>query len=180
MVKKNYIKILSDDEVIDTLDLYKKDAERLIRQLKAMDRAKIEETYSEDDKLITKIVHETEDHIVVDEIVFDDSVDDIEYESEQIQTEVETDKTPKGEIIGIDNKIQEFLKQMDREIHKLERDIEQAKKDLIDSIKGNSNIIANHGLSKGAETITKLTFAIDQLYTQKQRFEYIFKFKDAK
>ncbi|KZL91830.1 hypothetical protein [Clostridium magnum] len=180
MVKKNYIKILSDDEVIDTLDLYKKDAERLMRQLKAMDRAKIEETYSEDGKLITKIVHETEDHIVVDEIVFDDSVDDIKYESEQIQTEVEADKTLKSEIIGIDNKIQEFLKQMDREIDKLERDIQQAKKDLIDGIKGNSNIIANNGLSKGAETITKLTFAIDQLYTQKQRFEYIFKFKDAK
>lgn len=180
MVKKNYIKILSDDEVIDTLDLYKKDAERLMRQLKAMDRAKIEETYSEDGKLITKIVHETEDHIVVDEIVFDDSVDDIKYEFKQMQTEVEIDKTPKNEIIGTDNKVQEFLKQMDREIHKLESDIEQAKKDLVDSIKSNSNIIANHGLSKGAETITKLTFAIDQLYTQKQRFEYIFKFKDTK
>ncbi len=41
-------------------------------------------------------------------------------------------------------------------------------------------MIANDGLSKGAETITKLIFAIDQLYTQKQRFEYIFKFRDAK
>jgi len=180
MVKKNYIKIFSDNEVIDTLDLYKKDAERLMRQLKAMDRAKVEEDYSEDGKPITKIVHETDDHIVIDEIVFDDNVDDIKYESEQMQTEVEADKTPKSEVIGIDNKIQEFLKQMNREIEKLERDIEQSKKDLIDNINGNPNIIANHGLSKGAETITKLTFAINQLYNQKQRFEYIFKFKDAK
>lgn len=136
MVKKNYIKIFSDNEVIDTLDLYKKDAERLMRQLKAMDRAKVEETYSEGGKLITKIIHETDDYIVVDEIVFDDSVDDIKYESEQIQTDVEADKTPKSEIIGIDNKIQEFLKQMNREIEKLEKDIEQAKKDLIASING--------------------------------------------
>lgn len=180
MVKKNCIKIFSNDELIDTIDLYKKDAERLINQLKNMDRTKIEELYSEDGKPITKIIHETDDHIVVDEIVFDDNVDNMKYESKQIQTEVEADKTPKSEIIGVDNKIQEFLKQINKEIEKLERDIEQAKKDLIDSINSDPNIIANHVLSKGAETITKLTFAIDQLYTQKQRFEYIFKFKDAK
>lgn len=180
MIKKNTIKIFSNDELIDSLDLYKKDAERLMRQLKSKNKSEIEELYSEEGKLITKITHENENCIIVDEIVFDDNVDDIKYESKQIQTEVEADKTPKSEIIGTDNKIQEFLKQMNKEIEKLERDIAQAKKDLINSINGNPNIIANHGLSKGAETITKLTFAIDQLYTQKQMFEYIFKFKDAK
>lgn len=104
MVKKNCIKIFSDNEVIDMLDLYKKDAERLMRQLKAMDRAKIQEDYSEDDKLITKIVHETDDHIVVDEIVFDDNADDIK--PEQIKTEVEADKTSKIEIIRIDDEME--------------------------------------------------------------------------
>lgn len=180
MVKKNTIKIFSNDELMDSLDLYKKDAERLMRQLKSKNKSEIEELYSEGDKLITKIVHENENCIIVDEIVFDDNVDNIKYESKQIQTEVEADKIPEGEIIGIDNKVQEFLKQIDREIDKLKRDIEYSKKDLIDSINGNPNIIVNQGLSKGAETITKLTFAIDQLYTQKQRFEYIFKLKDAK
>lgn len=180
MIKKDNIKIFSNDELMDSLELYKKDAERLMRQLKSKNKSEIEEIYSEEDKSITKIVHENGDCIIVDEIVFDDNVDNIKYESEQIQIELEAYKTPEGEVIGIDNKIQEFLKQMNREIEKLERDIEQAKKDLINSINSNPNTIANHGLSKGAETVTKLTFAIDQLYTQKQRFEYIFKFKDAK
>lgn len=177
MVKKNYIKIFSNDgELIDTLDLYKKDAERLMRQLRSKDKAEIEEIYSEDGKAITKIIHETEEHIVVNEILFDDNINQIykdEFKPKQIELNTVATKT-NTELVNMDSKVNEFLKQLNIEIEMTEKDLEKAKKNLAQSIETTFNI-SRYGLAQLAENVMKLSVQLETLKIQKQRYEYIFK-----
>ncbi|MBV7274739.1 hypothetical protein I6U48_17735 [Clostridium sp. PL3] len=177
MINKNHIKIFSNDgELIDTLDLYKKDAERLMRQLRTKDKAEIEDVYSEDGKSITKVVHETEDCKVVDEIIFDDDINQVdkgELKPEQIESNTVTTKT-NTEIVYMDSKANEFLKQLNSEIEKTKKDLEKAKKNLAQSIETTFNI-PKYGLAGQAENVMKLSTQLETLKLQKQRFEYIFK-----
>jgi hypothetical protein len=169
MVKKNYIKIFSNDsELIDTLDLYKKDAERLMRQLRSKNKAEIEESYSEDGKSIIKIVHEEDDCTVVDEIIFDNInlIDKDKLEPKQIELNTE--------IANMDSKVNEFLKQLNSEIEKAEKDLEKAKKNLSQSIETAFDI-PKHGLAQQAENVMKLSIQLEILKLQKKRFEAIFK-----
>ncbi|WP_411681975.1 hypothetical protein [Clostridium thailandense] len=177
MINKNHIKIFSNDgELIDTLDLYKKDAERLMRQLRTKDKAEIEDVYSEDGKSITKVVHETEDCKVVDEIIFDDNINQIdkdELNTKPIQLNPVTTKA-NTEIVNMDSKANKFLEQLNSEIEKAEKDLQKSKKNLAQSIETTFNI-AKYGLAQQAENVMKLSIQLETLKLQKQRFEYIFK-----
>ena len=71
----------------------------------------------------------------------------------------------------------EFLKQLEKEIKRIEERIEEWKKELIKSANADINMIEEFGTAKTAETLTKLTSRRKALIEQKYIFEQIFKTK---
>ena len=78
----------------------------------------------------------------------------------------------------MDNKINEFLKQINQEIKKTEERIEEWRKELIKCANADIHIIEEFGTAKDAETLTKLTSKWKSLQEQKYIFESIFEIED--
>ena len=78
----------------------------------------------------------------------------------------------------MNSKINEFVKQLDREIEKTEGYLKQAKESLRESINQYYSI-TKFGLAKEAEEVTKLAVKLETLQEQKQRFEFIFEIGGA-
>lgn len=74
--------------------------------------------------------------------------------------------------------INEFLKQLNREIKRTEERIEEWKKELTKGINKELYIIEEFGLARDAETITKLTTRRKALYEQLLTFKHIFNITD--
>lgn len=76
----------------------------------------------------------------------------------------------------MENKINEFLKQINDEIKNYEEKLEQCKKALAKDIQNSQfYTLEEFGIAKYAEQITKIAGQLKVLYQQKQRFEFIFK-----
>ena len=75
----------------------------------------------------------------------------------------------------MNEQVQEFLKQISKEIKRTEERIEEWQKELIKSANSNLNMIEEFGTAKTAETLTKLASRRKALIEQKYIFEQIFK-----
>jgi hypothetical protein len=82
-------------------------------------------------------------------------------------------QTASGKCEYMTEQQKEFLKQLNREIHKHEQYIESAKKELLNSL-GNNHTVTEFGLSRDAETITKYSCILKVLQEQKYNFLAIF------
>ena len=75
----------------------------------------------------------------------------------------------------MDNKINEYLDQLNKEIKRYEEQLQKAKKELIHDIESKDfYTMEEFGTAKYAERITKLTGQLRILYEQRQNFIYIF------
>lgn len=79
----------------------------------------------------------------------------------------------------MEGRIKEFINQLNTEIKKTEKYLNEAKENLKESINQDYNIV-KFGLAKEAEEVTKLAVKLQTLQEQKQRFEFIFEIGGAK
>ncbi|MFS0643718.1 hypothetical protein [Siminovitchia sp. 179-K 8D1 HS] len=76
------------------------------------------------------------------------------------------------------DRINQYTKEVERKIHRLEKELQQISEDLTRRIDGDHRTIMSHGLARDAEKITVIHAKLEELYDMRDTLYSIFESVD--